>query len=93
MSAKAVYNNKGLAIYITGDDFEQLLREWNIWARLHIGKTETRKSFVSVILSDEAQAEIANAYELECQAIDRVRNQAARNRRLPLKEALKHNRS
>lgn len=82
MGKKAVYSNKGLQVYISGEDFEALLDHQTLWVKLHIGKVETAKCFVWVEITAEAYASIANAYKLESRAIDKARTDYSKLRSL-----------
>ncbi len=80
MSKKAVYNNKGLAIYITGDDFKDLLERTTLSVPVYIGKVKTQKDFTVVRTLSGLDGELAYAYQLEHEAIESVRRDAEKSK-------------
>lgn len=75
MGAKAVYNNKGLGIYITGEDFETLLKQIDIAVPTYVGKSTVSLGFIRVRLSHRANEGLRYALILEQEAIDKARNE------------------
>jgi len=75
MSAKAVYSNKGLQVYITGEDFQLLLSKGWITPEVFIGKDKTVVGHLQVELSAVSQNSLYHALVLEQQAIDQARNE------------------
>ncbi len=78
MSKKAVYNNKMLAIYISGDDFKKLLDSGKSAVPIYIGKVKTDRDWISVDLSFTIRGELYKAYQLEYEAIETVRAEHAK---------------
>ena len=73
MSKKAVYSNKGLQVYITGEDFKHLLACSQIVIPVHIGKSGPLKGSLQVVLSFTVNSELLEALTLEQSAIDKAR--------------------
>ncbi len=80
MSKKAVYNNKGLAIYITGEDFKNLLERRALDVPLYIGKTEVKGACVVVKTLTTANQYFKEARQLEHEAIENVRAEHAKSK-------------
>ncbi len=73
MSKKAVYSNKGLAVYITAEHFRELLTEGTLDVRLHIGKVQVKQAWCVVKVLPGAKDSLTQAYRLEQSAIDEAR--------------------
>ncbi len=80
MPKKAVYNNKMLAIYISGDDFKELLERRTLDLKLYIGKVQTGNDWIVVNTLGGLSAELENAYQLEYEAIEAVRAEHAKSK-------------
>ncbi len=76
MPKKAVYNNKMLAIYISGDDFKELLERTTLDVKIYIGKVMTERDYVVVKTLGGSRYEIERAYKLEHEAIEAARSPA-----------------
>jgi len=75
MGKKAVYSNKGLQVYITGEDFEELLERGQIYLDVNIGKSAVPAGMGFVHLAPETIVHLANAFTLEQGAIDAARGE------------------
>ena len=73
MSAKAVYSNKGLQVYITAEDFEELLERGQIYFEVHIGKRAVSIGQGFVHLHPDCVRHLTRAFTLEQSAIDEAR--------------------
>ncbi len=80
MSKKAVYNNKMLAIYISGDDFKDLLRRTDLSVPVYIGKVKSDSDWIMVNLLGKLRVDLDNAYQLEHEAIEAARSQVAKDK-------------
>jgi len=73
MSKKAVYSNKGLQVYITGEDFEKLLQKWTLNVPLHIGKVEAKDHWIVVKTLSWSNDTLGRTLAAEQSAIDEAR--------------------
>ena len=73
MSKKAVYSNKGLAVYITGEDFEEMLEHRYLSVPLYIGKVQVEHSQIIVNTLSRANLALKDILALEQSAIDEAR--------------------
>ena len=79
MAKKAVYNNKHLAIYITQDDLDELLRLGYSTCPLSIGKDKTELGQLMVDLSAISQNSLRIALGAERRAVQEVQDQFAKD--------------
>ncbi len=79
MSKKAVYSNKGLQVYITGEDFEDLLRKTVLDVPLYIGKAKTADGWIVVKTLSESWRNLDQALTLERQAVNQARQASGLN--------------
>ena len=70
MAKKAVYSNKGLQVYITKEDFEELLSQKRLSVPVVIGKNPISIGLVRLELSNFTRDGLLNALTLEKQAVD-----------------------
>jgi len=75
MSKKAVYSNKGLQVYITAEDFEELLERGQIYVEVHICKSAVSKGRGFVHLHPDCVRHLTRAFTLEQAAIDEAQQQ------------------
>ncbi len=80
MGKKAVYSNKGLQVYITQEDFEELLESLTIKVPVGIGKDKNVIGLVRVELSDYSKTGLLLAFNLERDAIDKARDAEKKRR-------------
>lgn len=73
MSKKAVYNNQYLGIYITRDDLDKLLEDFETETPVYIGKYYEVGASVRVQLNLEAKITVRGALEAEREAVASVR--------------------
>ncbi len=73
MSKKAVYSNKGLQVYITKEDFENLLSGKPFVVPVFIGKNKEVMGSLWIDLSVMAHSELLQALKLEQQAVNKAR--------------------
>ena len=75
MSKKCVYSNKGLQVYITAEDFEELLERGQIYLDVQIGKSKAPVGKGFIHLAPDTVDNLTNALTLEREAIDQAHNE------------------
>jgi len=85
MSKKAVYSNKGLQVYITREDFEEMLSGKPFVVPVFIGKSKTETGSLWIDLSLTAHSRLLQALNLEQSAIDEARQQYEQEQRKQFK--------
>ena len=73
MSKKAVYSNKGLQVYITKEDFEELLDRTVLEVPVYIGKVQSEGAWIVVKTFSKANIVLKETLQLEQQAVAQVR--------------------